>query len=100
MLALPAAVAAHESLKVLMVIKVHFARGVNALVDAATERRVSVLYVDGTCILDADFVPALARLLQRGSLTTLYVERCAPDAEEASVLELCVACAPAARCII
>ena len=45
-------------------------RGFNALVDAAAERRIASLGTLG-CVTDAQTVPALARLLQRGSLTKL-----------------------------
>ena len=71
-LALAAAVERHESLRRLAVVYLRFARGLNALVDAAAERRVSSLSMLD-CLTDADSVPALARLLQRGSLTKLQV---------------------------
>jgi hypothetical protein len=71
-LALAAAVERHESLRRLTVVYLRFARGLNALVDAAAERRVSLLSLLH-CSTDADSVPALARLLQRGSLTKLQV---------------------------
>jgi hypothetical protein len=74
-LAFAPAVAAHESLIGLSVDCVDFARGVNALVNAATERRLSRLEVN-ECVLDAEFIPALARLLQLGSLTKLEVFNC------------------------
>jgi hypothetical protein len=87
-LALAAAVAAHESLKVLNIQQAHLARGVNAMLDAAAERQVSRLQIH-RCNLDADTVPALARLLQRGSLTSLVVDCFGfPEAPEESVLEL------------
>ncbi len=91
-LALAAAVAAHESLTSLHLEGVEFARGLNALVDAAAERRVSSLTIM-FCDLDAESVTALARLLQRGSLTKLEVAICYrfPNADEASVLGLCAA---------
>ena len=90
-LALAAAVAAHESLIGLDVAGVDFARGVTALVNAATERHLSWLEVS-ECVLDAEFIPALARLLQRGSLTKLEVYNCVwfHNAEE-SVPVLCAA---------
>jgi hypothetical protein len=91
MLAFAAAVAAHESLKGLHLFEVPSARGLNALVDAAAERRVSNVKLHD-CVLDAQSVPALARLLQRGSLTKLDVSCFGfPHAEQASVLELCAA---------
>jgi hypothetical protein len=86
-LALAAAVAAHKSLKGLSIMDFEFARGVNALVDAAAERRVSSLTMLDSDT-DAESVPALARLLQRGSLTELEIscDSGFPDAQEASVL--------------
>ena len=88
-LAFAAAVAAQEPLKYLCLENGRFAGGVNALVDAAATRRVSVLELDD-CALNAESIPALTRLLQRGSLTRLGV-RCAalPETPEASMLELC-----------
>jgi hypothetical protein len=90
-LAFAAAVASHESLAGLLLGFVGFARGLNALVDAAAERRVSWLHIEG-CELDIESLSALARLLKRGSLTKLEVH-CAgfPHAEEPNVLELCAA---------
>jgi hypothetical protein len=92
-LALAAAVASHESLKCLNLLQVHFVRGLNALVDAAAELRVSQLCVDGySCSLDAETPSALTRLLQHGSLTTLKVSNADfGDAPEKSLLELCAA---------
>jgi hypothetical protein len=86
-----AAVASHQSLKCLNLRELRFARGLNALVDAAAERRVETLQIS-RCTTDAGTVPALARLLQRGSLTTLEV-RCPdfPEAQEASMAALCAA---------
>jgi hypothetical protein len=85
MLALAAAVAAHESLKDLSIRGLQFAPGLKALVDVAAERRVSSLSIND-CALDADTVPALARLLQRGSLTRLTVScNGFPSAQEESV---------------
>jgi hypothetical protein len=86
-----ALVAARQIPQCLFLNQVAFARGLNALVDAAAERRVSSLKVLG-CVTDAQTVPALARLLQRGSLTMLVVN-CEgfTHASEASVLELCAA---------
>jgi hypothetical protein len=97
-LALAPAVAEHESLRGLMirdpeVRNAHFAPGLNALVDAAAERRVARLNLD-FCTLDAGSVPALVRLLQRGSLTELRVDcphHFPDDTPEATVLELCTA---------
>ena len=90
-LAFAAAVSAHESLKGLDVCEVNFARGLNALVDAAAERRVSC-FVMVECAFDAETVPALARLLQRGSLTTFLVEgNNFLDAQESSMPVLCAA---------
>ena len=91
-LALAAAVAAHETLKALFLhMFVHVARGLNALVEAAAERRVAQLVLN-RCELDAESIPALARLLQGGSLTKLTVVcHDFPDAPEASILELCTA---------
>jgi hypothetical protein len=88
-LALATAVAANESLKDLSFHHGYVARWVNTLVDAAAERRVSWFLLDD-CTLDAEFVPALARLLQRGSLAELHI--CCdgfPHADEEKVLELC-----------
>jgi hypothetical protein len=91
-LAFAAAVAAHESLKSLIVSDTRSARVTNALIDALAQRAVSQLMLDFDCALDADSVPALARLLQRGSLTELQVFGAHfPHAPEASVLELCAA---------
>jgi hypothetical protein len=90
-LALAAAVAAHESLEGLDVAEMHFAPGLNALVDAAAERRIATLAVRGSR-MDAETVPALARLLQRGSLTHLEVDCLEfPHAEQASRPVLCAA---------
>ena len=67
------------------------ARGVNALVDAATERRViSSLNIDG-CEWDTESIAALARLLRRGSLTYLVGDCNFPHAQEENMLELCAA---------
>ena len=90
-LAFAAAVAAHESLKVLILMFVHVARGLNAVIAAAAERRVAQLSLD-RCMMDAESIPALARLLHGGSLTKLTVI-CDdfPDVPEASLLELCAA---------
>ena len=90
--ALAAAVRAHESLKRLSLRHVSFARGLNALVDAAAERRISRLSIDHNCSFNAEFVPALARLLRRGSLTYLDVScNGFPHAQEESVPVLCAA---------
>jgi len=91
-LALAAAVAAHESLEGLDVAEMHFAPGLNALVDAAAERRVLRLNLQ-SCDVDAESVPALVRLLQRGSLTDLHISFSTgfPLAQEASVPTLCAA---------
>ena len=95
-LPLAAAVAAHESLRGLTIQSNYdeaFAPGLNALVDAAAERRVARLKID-FCTLDAGSVPALVRLLQRGSLTELRVDcpdHFPDDTPEATVLELCTA---------
>jgi hypothetical protein len=75
----------------LIVSYVDFARGTNALVDAAAELRVAWFDMS-SCEMDAETVPALARLLQRGSLTKLDVV-CTdfpPDQEE-SMPVLCAA---------
>jgi hypothetical protein len=91
-LALAAAVVAHGSLKALRLFSMHSARGLNALVDAAAERRISRLSIDHNCSFNAEFVPALARLLQRGSLTYLDVScNDFPHAQEESVPVLCAA---------
>jgi hypothetical protein len=84
--ALAAAVASHESLNGLQLWQSNCARRVNVLLDAATERCVAELQVVN-CVLDADSVPALARLLLRGSLTKLDVS-CDdfPGGPEASTL--------------
>jgi hypothetical protein len=70
---------------------VQFAPGLNALVDAAAEHGISRLTITGSAF-DMETVPALARLLQRSTLTRLKVISYGfRDAPEASVLELCVA---------
>jgi hypothetical protein len=90
-LALASAAAAHESLKSVAVMLMHTARGLNALVDAAAERRVAQLSILH-CDLDAESVPALARLLRRGSLTKLEVIcQGFPHAQEESMPVLCAA---------
>jgi hypothetical protein len=71
-LALAAAVPAHGSLKALNLVTVNSSRGLNALVDAAAERRVSRFKMLG-CVSDAETLPALARLMQRSSLTKLEI---------------------------
>ncbi len=93
--ALAAAVAAHESLKRLSLwelVDVQYATGLNALVDAAAQRRLSCLEIEG-CALDSESIPALARLLREGSLTKLEVRFCPgfPHAQEASMPVLCAA---------
>jgi hypothetical protein len=90
-LALAAAVAAHEPLECLRLKNGRLAGGVNALVDAAATRLVSVLELDD-CATNAESIQALVRLLQRGSLTKLVV-KCDefPVAPEATLLELCAA---------
>ena len=91
LLALAAAVRAHESLKGLVLYLAPFARELNALVDAAAERRVSRLQII-TSSVDAEFIPTLARLLQLGTLTDLVVfNDLFPLAQEASVPVLCAA---------
>lgn len=88
--ALAAAVAAHEPLKGLRLGDADFRSGLGALLlDAASERRVTKLFIDDECLLDADSVPALARLLQRGSLTRLEITCQFPRVQEARMLELC-----------
>ena len=72
-LALAAAVAAHEPLKGLILRELKLAPGLNALMDAAAERRISRLTIGLGCFQDAESVPALARLLRRNSLTKLEV---------------------------
>ena len=88
--AFAAAVASHESLKDLRVGDVPFLRGTNALVDAAAERRVSSLTLTTSVLLDAGAVPALARLLQRGSLAKLDIS-CAGFPRDESMPALCAA---------
>ena len=91
-LAFAAAVAAHESLKSLVISETGSARVTNAMMDAAAERQVSELTIDFDSPTDAGSVSALARLFQRGSLTELQVFGAHfPRAPEASVLELCAA---------
>jgi hypothetical protein len=68
---LAAALAAHESLEGLLLSNANYPPVLNALVEAA-ERRVSRLTI-WHCALDPDFVPALVRVLQQGSLTKLEV---------------------------
>jgi hypothetical protein len=91
-LAFAAALIPYEPLKCLNLLDVEFARGLNALVDAATERRVHKLVLR-RCVSDVETVPALARLLQRGSLTKLEICACPgfPLAQEASTPVLCTA---------
>jgi hypothetical protein len=82
LLTVAAAIAAHDSLKNLRVRASSYIPGMNALMDAAGERRLRVLSLYDC--LDAGSVPALARVLQRGSLITLFVS-CSygfPHAEE------------------
>jgi hypothetical protein len=67
-LALAAAVATHESVSSLELRRVSSARGLNAVVDVAAERRVSSLHI-ASCEWDAESIAALARLLRCGSLT-------------------------------
>jgi hypothetical protein len=90
-LAVAAALAPHESLKTLTLRGGYSARGPNALMEAATQLGVSWLQVSN-CVTDARSAPALARLVQRGSLTRL--DLCFPNfrsspVQEASMLELC-----------
>jgi hypothetical protein len=91
-LAFTAAVASHESLKGLTLLEMRFARELNALVDVAAERRFAWFSTRSGCLLDAESVPALTRLLKSGSLTRFEVD-CAgfQHAHETSVLELCAA---------
>ena len=89
MRALAAAVAAHEPLGGLRLGDADFRSGLGALFDAAAERRVTTLFIDDECFLDANSVPALARLLQRGSLTRLEITCQFPRVQEAIMLELC-----------
>jgi hypothetical protein len=91
-LAFAAAVQAHESLRALNLEDARFARGLNALLDAATERRVFQLAISSSGTTDVETVPALARLLQCDSLTHLNVY-CDdfPHQQEASVPVLCAA---------
>jgi hypothetical protein len=88
-LALAAAVAAHEPLKGLILRELKLAPGLNALMDAAAERRVSRLTIGLGCFFNDESVPTLARLLQRNSLTKLEVF-CDwfPQAPESSLQEL------------
>jgi hypothetical protein len=89
--AVAAAVAAHESLKGLSLADAQLTAGqLNELMDAAAERRLSRLALV-RCVLDADSAPALARLLQRGSLTDFTIMDCAafPAAQETSMPVLC-----------
>ena len=91
-LALAAALATHVALDSLFLMDVNFSAGLNALVDAAAERRVSSLTLRRGCIMDADSLPALARLLQRSSLTTLVVTSPGfPHAQQASMPVFCAA---------
>jgi hypothetical protein len=87
---LAAALAAHESLEGLLLSNANYPPVLNALVEAA-ERRVSRLTI-WHCALDPDFVPALVRVLQQGSLTKLEVS-CPffPHAPEESMPVLCAA---------
>jgi hypothetical protein len=87
-----AAIAAHESLTGLSVMNVGFARGLNALIEAATNRRVSWLEISGTHATNVETAPALAHLLQRGSLIELDL-LCTgfPHAQEENMPVLCAA---------
>ena len=88
-LAFAAAVASHESVKGLSLMHMELAQGVNALVDAAAKRRVAQLSLQN-CSLNAETIPALARLLQRGTLTKLEVICLGfPDADQENLLKLC-----------
>ena len=89
--ALIAAVRAHESLNGLILEDTDPPRAVNSLLVAVVQRSVSWLILNN-CSLDAESVSALARLLQRGSLTDLRI-MCAgfPHAQEASSPVLCAA---------
>jgi hypothetical protein len=91
-LALAAAVAAHESLNSLTLSGARSARLVNALIDAAADRRVSRLRIT-KCVLDAESFAALARLLRRSSLTTLEMS-CSgfPRAQEPELYAALRAC--------
>jgi molybdopterin-guanine dinucleotide biosynthesis protein A len=91
-LALAAAVAAHESLESLTFRDAHIAPGpVNALLDAVAQQRVSWLMIHG-CDSDVESVHALARLLQRGSLIKLDLMFADfPRAQEESMPVLCAA---------
>jgi hypothetical protein len=93
-LALAAAVPAHGSLKALNLVTVNSSRGLNALVDAAAERRVSRFKMLG-CVSDAETLPALARLMQRSSLTKLEIH-CDFFPNEQDVVP--VLCAPLRSC--
>jgi hypothetical protein len=92
LLALAASLASHESLKSLFLVSVSFAYGLNALLDAASERRVRHLLLE-CCDLNAESSSALARLLRRGTLITLKVIACSgfPQAQDASWPVLCAA---------
>ena len=87
-LALAAAVAAHETIEGLSLSHMDFTRGVNALVDV---RRFIWLSLQN-CVLDTESLPALARVLHRSSLDTIDIT-CAefPVAHEAGMLELSAA---------
>jgi len=90
--ALAAAVAAHDSLERLQLVDGHFAHGMNAMLHAAAECRVSWLSFGFNCVFDAESVHALARLLQRGSLTKLEVySPDFPPSQETSMPVLCAA---------
>ena len=84
-LALAVAMAAHEPLKGISLTGLQSAPGLNALLAVAVDRRFSRLTMKN-CVLDAETVPLLARLLQRGSLNKLEVA-CAGflHAQEASL---------------
>jgi hypothetical protein len=92
MLELAAASATHDSLTGLSLSNVRYKPGLNALINSAVVRRDSRLNVF-SCDTNAETIPALARLLQRGSLTEFKVSLCTgfPLAQEASVPTLCAA---------
>jgi hypothetical protein len=91
-LALAAAVAAHESLESLSFRGANIAPGpLNALLDAVAQQRFSLLMIHG-CDSDVESVHALARLLQRGSLIKLDLMFADfPRAQEESMPVLCAA---------
>ena len=90
-LALAAGVATQNRLERLTLADAEGPRGLNALVAAAAEHRLLDLKLIH-CDVDEESITPLARLLQRGSLTELYISSDVfPHAQETSMPVLCAA---------